>query len=143
MGGYFSFDRLITKSIVKLIYFVGFIILTTSGLSLIIWAGLQLHDANITRVLGWRYVAIGAAAVVVGNVIWRVFCVLWMVLFHIDAQLSALGPQATVTAEPFFANQIVERRQSHKDRKIANDRQEILPTLQREVNPSGSVLGLS
>ena len=67
MGAYFSFERMITTSFVKVVYFLGFLLLTAAGIGLMVWAGLQLNDATIDRLLGWRYVALGAAVLIVGN----------------------------------------------------------------------------
>jgi len=83
MSGYFSFQKLITTTIVKAVYFLGFIILSTLSITLIVWAGLRLHDANIARQLGWRYVAVGTAGLIIGNIVWRVICEFWMVLFSV------------------------------------------------------------
>jgi Domain of unknown function (DUF4282) len=90
MADYFSFQKLITTRFVKAIYFVGFLALIAGGLGLIGWAGMRLHDANISRDLGWRYVAVGAAAVLVGNLAWRILCEFWIVLFNIHSHLAAI-----------------------------------------------------
>jgi len=90
MGSYFSFDRMITRNFVRALYFIGFLVLTFGGFALAIWAAFQLNDASIDRQLGWRYVAIGAGAVILGNVVWRVFCELWVVLFNMHARLVSL-----------------------------------------------------
>ena len=90
MDGYFSFDRFITKSFVKALYFLGFVLLTFGGIALAVWAGLRLQDASISRQLGWRYVAAGIGAVIVGNLLWRVFCEFWIVLFKLHARLVAI-----------------------------------------------------
>ena len=90
MGAYFSFERMITTSFVKVVYFLGFLAITAGGVALAVWAGMQLNDARIDRVLGWRYVAAGVGAVVIGNIVWRVFCELWVVLFEIHAELVAV-----------------------------------------------------
>ena len=90
MDGYFSFGRFITRSIVKALYFLGFLLLTFGGFALAVWAGLRLQDASISRQLGWRYVAIGIGAVIVGNLLWRIFCEFWIVLFKIYARLVAI-----------------------------------------------------
>jgi hypothetical protein len=90
MSAYFSFERMITTSFVKVVYFLGFLLLTVGGIGLMVWAGLQLNDATIDRTLGWRYVALGAAIFVVGNIVWRVVCELWVVLFGIHAELVSL-----------------------------------------------------
>ena len=87
MSAYFSFERMITTSFVKVVYFLGFLLLTAAGIGLMVWAGLQLNDATIDRSLGWRYVALGAAILIVGNVVWRVACELWVVLFNIHDEL--------------------------------------------------------
>ena len=90
MAGYFSFNKMITTSFVKALYFFGFVALTTAGLALTTWAGLRLYQANISSQLGWRYVAIGAGTVIVGNTLWRTVCELWIVLFNIHARLAAI-----------------------------------------------------
>lgn len=90
MGAYFSFERMITTSFVRMVYFLGFLAITAGGVALAVWAGMQLNDARIDRVLGWRYVAAGVGAVVIGNIVWRVFCELWMVLFEIHAELVSV-----------------------------------------------------
>ena len=90
MGAYFSFERMITTSFVKVVYFLGFLAITAGGVALAVWAGIQLNDATIDRVLGWRYVAAGVGAVVIGNIVWRVFCELWVVLFEIHAELVSV-----------------------------------------------------
>ncbi len=90
MSAYFSFERMITPSFVKVVYFLGFLVLTAGSIGLMVWAGLQLNDATIDRNLGWRYVAFGAAALVIGNIIWRVACELWVVLFGIHDELVTL-----------------------------------------------------
>ena len=90
MGAYFSFERMITTTFVKVVYFLGFLAITAAGVALAVWAGMQLNDARIDRVLGWRYVAAGVGLVVIGNVVWRVFCELWVVLFEIHAELVSM-----------------------------------------------------
>jgi Domain of unknown function (DUF4282) len=114
MGAYFSFERMITTSFVKVVYFLGFLLLTISGIGLIAWAGLQLNNATIDRSLGWRYVALGVATLIVGNIVWRVACELWVVLFGIHDELVAMRYRsnpvqvARVTEEP-VAREVVVR----------------------------------
>jgi len=90
MGAYFSFERMITTGFVKVVYFLGFLAITAAGVALAVWAGMQLNDARIDRMLGWRYVAAGVGLVVIGNIVWRVFCELWVVLFEIHAELVSV-----------------------------------------------------
>jgi hypothetical protein len=103
--GYFSFHRMITPIFVKCVHFLGFLVLTAGGIGLAVWAGLRLYEASIDRQLGWRYVIIGAAAATVGNVVWRVICELWIVLFNIHDHLADLadrGVERTVKLPVVF-----------------------------------------
>jgi hypothetical protein len=90
MNRFFSFQRMITASFVRGLYFLGFVVLTTGSIALIIWASLALDRARIDRALGWRYVAIGASALIIGNLVWRVFCEIWIVLFNIHDRLVSI-----------------------------------------------------
>jgi len=90
MAGYFSFNRMITTSFVKVIYFLGLLALTAAGVALTTWASLRLYQGNIPRELGWRYVAVGAGVVIVGNLAWRMICEFWIVVFNIQSRLASI-----------------------------------------------------
>ena len=135
MGAYFSFERMITTTFVKVIYFIGFLAITAGGVALAVWAGMQLNDARIDRVLGWRYVAAGVGLVVIGNLVWRVFCELWVVLFEIHAELVSVRHGLNlnglrVREEPV---EIVEREEISRPREV----------VVQDHTPHASVLGLS
>jgi hypothetical protein len=120
MSGYFSFQKLISTTVVKVVYFLGFLILSALSITLIVWASLRLNNANIGRDLGWRYVAYGAAALVLGNVAWRIVCEFWMVLFSINHQLSDANQVVTVRhVQKIPEPQFVERRMATKDRRVS------------------------
>jgi hypothetical protein len=113
--GYFSFERMITTTFVKVLYFIGFIAITAAGVALALWAGMKLNDATIARDLGWRYVAAGVSTVVFGNIVWRVFCELWVVLFDIHSELASIRYASNLnglrhpTKEP-IRREIIEER---------------------------------
>lgn len=109
MAAYFSFERMITTSFVKVVYFLGFLLLTAGSVALITWAGLQLNQATIDRALGWRYVATGAAILTLGNVVWRVFCELWVVLFGIHDELVSVRYALNLSRLPKIAEEPAER----------------------------------
>jgi len=120
MGAYFSFERMITTTFVKVIYFIGFLAITAGGVALAVWAGMQLNDARIDRVLGWRYVAAGVGLVVIGNLVWRLFCELWVVLFEIHAELVSVRHGLNlnglrVREQPV---EIVEREEISRPREV-------------------------
>jgi len=147
MAGYFSFERMISKTVVKVIYFLGFLILSSLSISLMVWAGLRLNNANIGREPGWRYVIYGVAALIFGNLAWRVICEFWMVLFSINDHLTLDSQVVTVRhVQRIPEPQFVERRVSAVERRD-NDR--VVEKETREPEPqlthprSASVLGLT
>lgn len=135
--GYFSFDRMITPVFVKAVYFIGFLAITIAGIALAVWAGMQLNDATISRSLGWRYVAYGAGLVILGNIVWRVFCELWVVLFGIHSEL---------VNRPYFTNYTYDEP---AEREVITEREEIVRPREVVVHneelhaPRHGVLGLS
>jgi len=142
MGAYFSFERMITTTFVKVVYFLGFVALTAAGVALAVWAGMQLNDATISRSLGWRYVAMGVALVVVGNIVWRVFCELWVVLFGIHSELVSvryalnLSRLRPVSEAPVTREVIEEREEVVRPREVVHQEEHAVPH-------QASVLGLS
>jgi len=123
MGAYFSFERMITTSFVKVVYFLGFLAITAAGVALAVWAGMQLNDARIDRALGWRYVAAGVGLIVIGNIVWRIFCELWVVLFGIHAELVSVRHGLNLNGlrvrdEPVEKEYVVEREEIARPREV-------------------------
>jgi hypothetical protein len=142
MGAYFSFERMITTTFVKVIYFLGFVVLTAAGIALAVWAGMQLNDATISRFLGWRYLAAGVALVLIGNIVWRVFCELWIVLFGLHSELVSVRHAVSL-------NGLRSRVEEPVEREVIAERQEIRPRevmvheTDRSAPRHAGVLGLS
>jgi hypothetical protein len=140
--GYFSFDRMITTSFVKALYFLGFIAITASGVALAVWAGIKLNEATIARDLGWRYVAAGVAMLILGNIVWRIFCELWVVLFGIHSELVAMGYALNLNGlrrvpEGPIRRDVIEEREN-----VIRPREVVVHTEDRPA-PHHGVLGLS
>ena len=136
MGAYFSFERMITTSFVRMVYFLGFLAITAGGVALAVWAGMQLNDARIDRVLGWRYVAAGVGAVVIGNIVWRVFCELWVVLFEIHAELVSVRYWLNLNGMRIREEPVVVERE-----EVVRPRQVVIHN--EAAQHHASVLGLS
>ena len=90
MPGYFSFQKLITPRFVKFIYVVGLLAITVGGIGLGVWAGLGLRSATLPTRVGVYYIAIGTGALILGNLVWRVLCEIWIVLFNIHNLLGSV-----------------------------------------------------
>ena len=136
MPGYFSFQKLITPRFVKFIYAVGLLALTAGGIALAVWAGLALRSRTLPTRMGVYYIAIGAGVAIVANLVWRVLCEIWIVLFNIHNLLGVIASEtrhAPVERAMPAEEDIVESRQ---------------PLIEREHAMSvpghpGSVLGLT
>jgi hypothetical protein len=127
---------MITTTFVKAIYFLGFVALTAAGVALAVWSGMQLNDATISRALGWRYVAVGVALVVVGNIVWRVSCELWVVLFGIHSELVSIRHALNLYGlRPVNKAPVRETEEIVRPREVVVHREEHVP--------QASVLGLS
>ena len=142
MGRYFSFDRMITPAFVKAVYFIGFLAITVAGVALAVWAGMQLNDATISRSLGWRYVAYGVGLLVVGNIVWRVFCELWVVLFGIHSELVSVRDALAFSGRHYTYEEPAAREVITEREEIARPREVVVYNEDRTA-PRHGVLGLS
>jgi hypothetical protein len=136
MAGYFSFRKVITTYFVRTIYALGFIVLTLAGLGLAAWAGLRLNDAIIPTRTGVYLIAAGAGIALVGNLVWRMICEFWLLLFNMHTLLASIENQMkTETGQ----------RQVKHDNVLAETKPESVGSERTAYGmPSGqSVLGLS
>jgi len=136
MPGYFSFQKLITPRFVKFIYAVGLLALTAGGIGLGVWAGMGLRSATLPTRMGVYYIAIGAGVAILGNLVWRVLCEIWIVLFNIHNLLGSIERETTHGA--------VERGLLSEERPIEL-RQDVTEPEQevRDTGHPASVLGLT
>lgn len=143
--GYFAFDRLITKTFVKALYLIGFALLTLGGIALAIWAGLRLQEASIPRQVGWRYVAIGIGAAIVGNLLWRIFCEFWIVLFNMHARLVTIDRSFNASRQRTLRVSRFDSDELTADSVRTDEPLEAAPpaTQSYDSNRPSSVLGLT
>jgi Domain of unknown function (DUF4282) len=136
MPGYFSFQKLITPRFVRFIYVVGLLAMTVGGIGLAVWAGLGLRSATIPTRMGVYYIAIGAAVAIVGNLVWRVLCEIWIVLFNMHNLLGSIEKETRdVTVQQELPGE--ERRVELRHDVIEREEEARVP------GHPASVLGLS
>ena len=112
MSDYFSFQKYVTSYFVKVIYFIGFLAFTAGGLGLAIWSAKRLQAGSLPTRLGWYYIGAGVGILLVGNLVWRVFCELWVVLFNMNDHLVSLDRKLggeTIATEVIHDDTVRER----------------------------------
>ena len=135
---------MITASFVRAIYFVGFLLITLGGIALAGWAGWRLSEATISRELGWRYVAYGVGALILGNLVWRILCEFWVVIFNLHDELvtvrQSLATNHLYTEESFSEVPTTVAYESPRVRETVEEEPIERP---RAVHRQAGVLGLS
>ncbi len=88
MGGFFSFDRMITPTIIKVVFWIGLVVTVLVGLGLLI-AG----NSGGVRVLGLVYLLFGP-------ILWRVYCEILIVVFKMQEHLTAIERNTAPSMPP-------------------------------------------
>jgi len=136
MTAYFSFRKLITPYFVRTIYTIGFAALTAGGIGWAVWAGMRLNAATLPTRLGVYYIAIGAGILIVGNLVWRMICEFWLLLFNVHGLLTSIEKNVRhESIEPVAVRQVIS--EDAKSQRIRSEQK--APS----VAPQRSVLGLS
>ncbi len=95
-AGFFSFRTMVSPLVIKIIYVLGLVGLTSGGIVMIV-IGLDLIDLGIEKLdfLGRQIpvniqIFIGIALIVLGNLVWRFLCESWILLFGIRDTLTSI-----------------------------------------------------
>ena len=78
MGSFFSFDRMITPTIIKIVFWIGLVLSILVGLILLIAGG-----SSGARLVGLIYLLIGP-------LLWRIYCEILIVIFKMHESLVAI-----------------------------------------------------
>jgi len=135
MSGYFSFQKYVTSYFVKVIYFIGFLAFTAAGLGLAIWSARRLQAGSLPTQLGWYYIGAGVGILLVGNLVWRVFCELWVVLFNMNDHLVSLDRK--------LGGETIATEVIHDDTVREGTRETTAPRRAEGLARPAGVLGLS
>lgn len=76
MKNFFSFRSMLTSAIIKLVYALGVFALVFGGLFIALNGGVKI--------------LYGLAIIIFGNLFWRVFCEVWILLFSIHEILASI-----------------------------------------------------
>ncbi|MDQ7063905.1 MAG: DUF4282 domain-containing protein [candidate division KSB1 bacterium] len=75
-GGFFSFHKMFSTVLIKIVYFIGFVALSLGGL--------------VALFQGDEVAMLGLIALTIGNLLWRLFCEAWIILFSIHDLLGSI-----------------------------------------------------
>ncbi len=95
MPGYFNFDKMISTTLIKATYAVGMILITLGSLA---YAALGVYNYSNApaalrqslEMVALGHLVFGFAAIILGNLVWRVLCETWILLFSMHDHLSAV-----------------------------------------------------
>ena len=109
MGDFFSFRDMITSSWVKFIYFIGAIVITVYG---------TVFLCDLTT---WNLIA-GLSLLVLGNLLWRIFCEGMIILFSIYENLVSINETIKNVSSQLAVKKTVGKMEcSHCHQMIDND----------------------
>ncbi len=93
-GGFFSLSTMISPAVIKIIYVLGMLGLTSGGI-VMIWMGLGAEKLNIfgAQTPFNKQILIGIALIVLGNLVWRFLCESWILLFRMCDILGSIERQ--------------------------------------------------
>lgn len=123
-GGFFNFRTLVSNTIIKSVYMIGAVLITFVGLLLIAYPILMpLADptVNTTAQSDISKVLAGATLLILGNLLWRLLCEGWIILFSLHEMISAIEKRlvkedATAAQLEFIGRQLHATEQNSEQR---------------------------
>lgn len=82
-GGFFSFRTMVSRTLIQIIYILGMIAFSVSGIFIII-------QAVNSRYASGEMIIQGLGVLILGNLIWRILCEAWILLFNIHDVLVSI-----------------------------------------------------
>lgn len=81
-NGFFSFQKMISRTLIQIIYILGAVFITLGGLRFLVMAANMRSSGSL--------VITGLGLLIVGNLIWRIVCEAWILLFSIHDLLASI-----------------------------------------------------
>ena len=82
-GGFFSFRTMVSRTLIQIIYILGMMAIIFSGILIIVQA------ANIRYGASEKFM-IGLGVLFLGNLVWRLICEAWILLYNIHDVLVSI-----------------------------------------------------
>jgi len=82
-GGFFSFRTMVSRTLIQIIYILGMIAFSIGGISIIVQAVNSRYGSGENFMMG-------LGVLILGNLIWRIICEAWILLFNIHDVLVSI-----------------------------------------------------
>jgi len=108
---------------------------TAAGIGGAVWAAMRLNNGTLPNRQAIYYIALGLGVLLIGNLVWRMICEFWLLLFNIHGLLASIADGAKPVAV-----------KSEPDRPVIKETarsQSTRPDRAASVAGPHSVLGLS
>jgi hypothetical protein len=84
IGKFFSFRTMVSKTLIQIIYIIGMFGVSTAGIYIITQAAISKSGSSEEFIMG-------SAILILGNLIWRIICEVWILLFNIHDVLCSMN----------------------------------------------------
>ena len=104
MAGFFSFHQLVSTTIVKAVYVFGLVLISFLALAEIVMGTWSIIDGQMgsSPHIGLSsplLIATGIVILTLGNLIWRLTCEAWILMFSMHELLALIARSVTVRGE--------------------------------------------
>jgi len=129
-ANFFSFRKMFSLTLIKIIYVLGMLSVTISGIVMVIGSASYINNNPVPFL-------IGIAIIILGNLIWRILCEGWILLFSVHEQLVNIAEtsiklvnQATITNIRKTKNNNTEEKETFSEESQVKENledEEIIP----------------
>jgi len=77
-----TLERMLGKRIIRTMYFVGAVLYTIGAISVLVW--------SINEKAPWIVILAIIFYGIIGNVVWRLSCELWILLYYMHEKLTSI-----------------------------------------------------
>ncbi len=106
MNDYFDFKKMVSSTLIKVIYFLGLLGIVIAGIVMIAGAikGIS-SDSGFSNVSGWLGLLSGVGVLTLGNLAFRLLCEGIIVLFSIHENLTRINKNFSIVKDKIISNE--------------------------------------
>lgn len=91
-----KFDEFVTRDLMAMIYLLGALVISVTGIAVLIIAVMNMFSENVTKQeISGVTLLFGVAVILIGNLAWRICCEALVVIFKINDSLISIDKKLT------------------------------------------------